>query len=105
MYSNLVPVIKKTPRFLIIFGILLLLVVISTLYLKPTQTFYQQGYLQPPTDLINVAFQEKKALEQSLNVCRDDKKDLANLLDAEKEIRRKVNATSENIKLYEEMIQ
>lgn len=109
MYSNLVPVIKKTPRFLNIFGILLLLVVISTLYLKPTQTFYQQvywssrfidfhclvcihkfintklpvfifqGYLQPPTDLINATFQEKKVLEESLNVCRDDKKDLATL--------------------------
>jgi hypothetical protein len=67
--------------------------------------FILQGYLQSPTDLMNVTFQEKKALEQSLNVCRDEKKDLATLLDAEKEIRRKVNATSENIKLYEEMIQ
>jgi len=47
MYSNLVSVITKTPRFPIIFGILLLLVVISTLYLKPTQTFYQKVNINP----------------------------------------------------------
>jgi hypothetical protein len=72
--------------------------------------FIFQGYLQSPTDLIeteatNVSFPEKNALEESLNVCRDEKKDLATLLDAEKEIQRKVNATYENVKVCEEIIQ
>lgn len=52
--------------------------------------FILRGYIQSPTDLMNLTAVAKTALEKNLNVCRDEKKDLATLLDAEKEIQRKV---------------
>jgi hypothetical protein len=52
--------------------------------------FILRGYIQSPTDLMNLTAVAKTALEKNLNACRDEKKHMATLLDAEKEIQRKV---------------
>jgi hypothetical protein len=52
--------------------------------------FILRGYIQSPTDLMNLTAVAKTALEKNLNACRDEKKDMATLFDAEKEIQRKV---------------